>query len=283
MCNVRVGSFCLSLVTTTTLTFLTSQQSLYLPYHPSTVHTYTNMAVSYGLPTLLILVHAFLVHGCWRVLEGPPRPRGHWSAQVWGDLRLLLLAVFTTQALTGATKMLASRLRPNFIDVCVPSNPWQCATASLPTFVTNYSCAGNPGLFPEPAERERMVREARLSFPSGHTSLACAGMAWAVLYLQWCVPRLPALPRALLQALLALYAAFVSVSRVTDHKHHPTDVLAGAILGLTLATASLTWATTGGTRVVGGGAHQRVTSGEEKVGGEEERVKSCGGVELRQP
>ena len=36
-----------------------------------------------------------------------------------------------------------------------------------------------------------------------------------------------------------VYAVLVSISRVTDNKHHPTDVLAGALLGLAVAFLSL--------------------------------------------
>ena len=36
-----------------------------------------------------------------------------------------------------------------------------------------------------------------------------------------------------------LYAIFTAISRITDHKHHPTDVMAGAILGSVLAAATV--------------------------------------------
>ena len=42
-----------------------------------------------------------------------------------------------------------------------------------------------------------------------------------------------------MQVLTVLYAVVVSISRVTDNKHHPTDVLAGAVLGLTIAGLGL--------------------------------------------
>ena len=42
-----------------------------------------------------------------------------------------------------------------------------------------------------------------------------------------------------MQVLTVVYAVVVSISRVTDNKHHPTDVLAGAVLGLTIAALAL--------------------------------------------
>ena len=38
---------------------------------------------------------------------------------------------------------------------------------------------------------------------------------------------------------VTVYAMLVSISRVTDNKHHPSDVLAGALLGVSLALMSL--------------------------------------------
>ena len=33
-----------------------------------------------------------------------------------------------------------------------------------------------------------------------------------------------------------MLAAYISISRLMDYRHHPTDVLAGAILGTTIGT-----------------------------------------------
>ena len=65
------------------------------------------------------------------------------------------------------------------------------------------------------------------SFPSGHaaTSFACATV------LAWAFPRL-AVP-------LYLLAAAIAFSRVYVGVHYPLDVLAGAALGLLVATALL--------------------------------------------
>ncbi len=52
--------------------------------------------------------------------------------------------------------------------------------------------------------------------------------------------------------LCVLYAIFTAISRITDHKHHPTDVMAGAVLGSVLAAA-----TVHRILVAGGTAHHR--------------------------
>ena len=44
----------------------------------------------------------------------------------------------------------------------------------------------------------------------------------------------------LVQIMLVCYAWFCALTRVSDYKHHPTDVLAGAVLGTILALTVIT-------------------------------------------
>jgi len=74
-----------------------------------------------------------------------------------------------------------------------------------------------------PFEHQLGPRSSTHSFPSGHaaTSFACATV------LSHYVPRL--------RAPLFLLAALIALSRVYDGMHYPTDVLAGAVLGVLTA------------------------------------------------
>ena len=58
-----------------------------------------------------------------------------------------------------------------------------CGTAMKPIYVKNYTCTGNSNLFSEVDEMNARIREARLSFLSGHASLSWYGMTWAAGYL----------------------------------------------------------------------------------------------------
>jgi len=192
------------------------------------------------LPIILILVNV--------VAGGLQKPRGSLkeaAMNMWKELRIFLFGVFAAQMVTGVIKQYAGRLRPHFIEVCSPSPELtedMCGSFINPIYVTNYTCPGNADRFDNNLEEmKKRVREGRLSFPSGHASLACFGAVFAILYIQLrFVRQLPHLPRALLQLLPFLYAFFCCVSRVTDNKHHVTDVIAGACLGILFAIAVIT-------------------------------------------
>ncbi len=76
------------------------------------------------------------------------------------------------------------------------------------------------------------------SFPSGHSSLAFTALGWLGFFVasQTRVLR----PRAsLIEVILTLApflgAAFIAISRLEDYRHGPLDVLAGSLLGFTVA------------------------------------------------
>ena len=80
-------------------------------------------------------------------------------------------------------KLTAGRLRPHFLTVC-HAGLVECGTWASPSYVTNYTCAGDSQLFPDEEVRNHRVREARLSFLSGHASLATYGMLYSIMFIQ---------------------------------------------------------------------------------------------------
>ncbi|KAF7244395.1 Phospholipid phosphatase 3 [Varanus komodoensis] len=129
-----------------------------------------------------------------------------------------------SQSFTDIAKVSIGRLRPNFIAVCMPDvTTINCSHG----YIEEYQCL-NPD--------QNKVQEARKSFFSGHASFSLYTMLYLVLYLQarftWRGARLL---RPLLQFTLIMMAFYTGLSRVSDHKHHPTDVLAGFTQGALVA------------------------------------------------
>uniref|UniRef100_A0A674P5I9 Phospholipid phosphatase 1 n=1 Tax=Takifugu rubripes TaxID=31033 RepID=A0A674P5I9_TAKRU len=116
-----------------------------------------------------------------------------------------------SQSLTDVAKYSIGRLRPNFLAVCKPV--WE-----------HVNC-GTGGL----------------SFFSGHASFAMYCMLFLVLYIQ---ARLRSewarLLRPTIQFFLIATAVYVGLSRVSDYKHHWSDVLAGLLLGALAAVFTST-------------------------------------------
>ncbi|KAL3988145.1 NAD(P)H dehydrogenase (quinone) [Sarotherodon galilaeus] len=124
---------------------------------------------------------------------------------------------------TDIAKVSVGRLRPHFLDVCDPD--FSTINCSL-GYITDYQCRGP----------ESKVQEARRSFFSGHASFSMYTMLYLVFYLQsrftWHGARLL---RPLTQFTLIMMSFYTGLSRVSDHKHHPTDVLAGFVQGALVA------------------------------------------------
>ncbi|GJN88923.1 hypothetical protein Rhopal_001894-T1 [Rhodotorula paludigena] len=96
-----------------------------------------------------------------------------------------------------------------------------------------------------------MVKDGRRSFPSGHSSTAWQGLFFLSLYLAGKngafafaapFPRSGILQSRLLRSVLVVapmfLAGWIAVTRIEDHYHHPTDVLAGSTIGLVCALAA---------------------------------------------
>merc|ERR1712130_100818 len=105
----------------------------------------------------------------------------------------------------------------------------------------------------------KKMREARLSFMSGHTSTSFYAALFLILYFQArldrCLPEkkgpkecirtaLKAF-RPLIQACLMGLALWISFSRVSDYFHHPLDVAVGAFVGILMAFVTVSFSRIG--------------------------------------
>ena len=79
--------------------------------------------------------------------------------------------------MTSIGKLTVGRLRPHFLTVCRPDitfSPSVCGSQAEPEYITKFECSG--------LEEER-IQDARLSFPSGHSSAALYSSVFTILYL----------------------------------------------------------------------------------------------------
>lgn len=156
----------------------------------------------------------------------------------WHRAHNLLLGgaetILTTWTLTEVLKRGVGRLRPDFID---RANLHYCDPEVGQRGLAGLDCSRSTGRTAtvDAAELEKGHR----SFPSGHASTSFALATYFALYIGgetvWgheAEPGTVAPGMAAMAGLVGL-AATVAATRVSDGRHHPDDVVAGAALGAT--------------------------------------------------
>jgi phosphatidate phosphatase len=216
--------------------FFCDDESLMHPFHDSTVRNWMLYIVGLILPIGVMLITEILR---WKLdidtdnkLTLFNRSVPIWVQNAYRYIGIFGFGAACSQLLTDIAKYQIGRLRPHFFSVCQPvmldgsncSNP-----KNLGRYIEDFTCIGE-------SSSARMLKEMRLSFPSGHSSFSFYTMLFCTVYLHkrmtWKASKL--LKHALQFVLLAV-AWFTCLSRISDYKHHWSDVLAGAILGITVA------------------------------------------------
>ncbi|XP_023037795.1 putative phosphatidate phosphatase isoform X2 [Drosophila willistoni] len=221
--------------------FFCDDESLKHPFHDSTVRNWMLYIIGLVIPVGVILIVELLI--------SRDNVRGHngngngsskrryvfmnyeipdWLIECYKKVGIFGFGAAVSQLTTDIAKYSIGRLRPHFIAVCQPIMPdgSTCDSASnAGKYIQDFTCAG-VGSTP------RMLKEMRLSFPSGHSSFTFYTMVYVALYLQarmtWHGSKLL---RHFLQFLFIMIAWYTALSRVSDYKHHWSDVLAGSLIG----------------------------------------------------
>lgn len=198
--------------------FYCDDESLMHPYKTNTIPTWVAGFVGIVLPSISILI-----------IEGIKTHQAKSSLRKYIKTCYQLLVPFyfgaaVTQLTTDIAKYSIGRLRPHFITVCQPD----ITTCTSSTgFIEGDVCLGM---------NHAAIEEARLSFPSGHSSISFYCMVWLMIYLQYHFTwKRYWLVRSVLQAVAFYLAYYTGLSRISDYMHHWSDVLSGALIGTVIS------------------------------------------------
>eukprot|EP00124_Ichthyophonus_hoferi_P002783 Ihof_evm5s206 gene=Ihof_evmTU5s206 len=157
------------------------------------------------------------------------------------------MCISVAVALTVYLKYYVGRLRPDFLSRCVlPEGPIN----KISTFYAGTStemCLNQDAI---------LLKKGRLSYPSGHTSMAFCQGFYLFFYVLWALyirpqdqrrtdrrmernrfaEQLVEILRGMALFIGPTFSLFVGASRLVDYKHHPSDVNAGALLGIICST-----------------------------------------------
>ena len=145
--------------------FYCNDHSISKPYKPNTISTAVLVVVSCVAPAIAILTieSFYYLRNPRRVtssLTMCPRIQCHGLISAVAELyAAFLFGVVVTVILTDVGKYSLGALRPHFLAVCKPDlSQVNCSVG----YIIDTVCMGDPAL----------IKEARLSFPSGHSSVA---------------------------------------------------------------------------------------------------------------
>ncbi|XP_023867693.1 phospholipid phosphatase 1 [Salvelinus sp. IW2-2015] len=204
--------------------FFCNDDSISYPFHSSTVTSNVLYGVGFTLP-ICSMVFGECLSVYLKRIKSKSSFSNMYVARVYKAIGTFVFGAAMSQSLTDIAKYSIGRLRPHFLDVCKPD--WKLINCTAGTYIEDFTCTGDAHL----------ANEGRWAvFLSGHSSFSCNCMLFG-LYIQ---ARLQAgwarLLRPTLQFFLIAASVYTGLSRVSDYKHHWSDVLVGLIQGVLMAT-----------------------------------------------
>ncbi|XP_060091965.1 phospholipid phosphatase 1 isoform X2 [Heteronotia binoei] len=199
-----------------------SDESIQYPYKEDTISYQLLAGIIVPLDIIVIIIgEALSVY--YNRLHSNSFIRNNYIATIYKAIGTFIFGAAVSQSLTDIAKYSIGRLRPHFVAICNPD--WRQINCSS-GYVENFHCLGD----------NVKVNEGRLSFYSGHSSFSMYCMLFLALYLQarmkgdWARLLRPTVQFGLIAA-----SIYVGLSRVSDYKHHWSDVLTGLIQGAVVA------------------------------------------------
>ncbi|XP_072310831.1 phospholipid phosphatase 1 isoform X1 [Eucyclogobius newberryi] len=202
--------------------FFCNDDSIMYPFHDSTVTSTVLYSVGFTLPISSMVIGELLLVYFKRLQS--KSSFGSYLASIYKAVGTFIFGAAMSQSLTDIAKYSIGRLRPHFLDICKPD--WSLIDCTTGAYINDYTCTGDP----------HRVQEGRLSFYSGHSSFSMYCMLFLALYLQARLKfKWARLLRPVLQFFLIAASVYTGLSRVSDYKHHWSDVLTGLLQGALMA------------------------------------------------
>ncbi|GAB1607578.1 phospholipid phosphatase 1-like [Argonauta hians] len=207
--------------------FFCDDESIKYPYRESTIPTSVLVVVGTSLNIVVMIIGESVAQKNTRqyvCLVGKyKRNIPTLVGRLYSKIGVYVFGAMSTYLLTDLAKYSIGRLRPHFLDVCRPDkSTYNCSSG----YITSFTCTNT---------NAALIKDSRLSFASGHSSFGMYSMLFLAMYIH---VTLPAKLGSTLKALLGLIAIslglYTCYTRISDYKHHWSDVLGGALLGITV-------------------------------------------------
>lgn len=179
--------------------------SLQYPHLPDIISGNVLKTICFTIPIIIIVLTQF------RNLQNNLRDFALISAISVVEINMITIAS------VSIFKHLVGRQRPFFASVCESY------------IADTFECTGDAS----------EVKDARMSFPSGHAAISsCSGMflmLYLAVWLQLSKPDTPSKSGKIIIAMFPMFlASLVAVSRLVDYHHHYADVAAGGLIGVVI-------------------------------------------------
>ncbi|CEF71493.1 Phosphatidic acid phosphatase type 2/haloperoxidase domain-containing protein [Strongyloides ratti] len=211
--------------------FYCDDESIRYPYHDSSISRQMLFAIGLFTSISFIIITEVFRYSVWekkypnafKNYEFKNRSISRLIVRLYNFLGFFLLGVGFNQIMVDIAKYTVGRHRPYFMDICKPNIGYNNCPQDH-SYIDNFICTGKNG---------NDIYEAQLSFYSNHAAFSFY-IAWYIsIYLQARLYK-PLHSKILLPVIqFSLFggACYVSYSRISDYKHHWSDVLFGAIIG----------------------------------------------------
>ncbi|CAG2240045.1 PLPP1_2_3 [Mytilus edulis] len=198
--------------------FFCDDDSLRYPYKENTISDDLLLLIGFALPFVVFMLNE---SERYRVT----RKTDHVNKYLVVFLKISCAYAFgftIIELIIQGAKPAIGRLRPHFFDVCKPDfSKIDCTKG----YITDYNCT-NANI------SDKLDRESRLSFPSGHAGFAMYSAIFTALYMEKQVTlRCSAVAKCFTQTAMVLLALMCAVTRLYDNRHHVSDIVAGCVLG----------------------------------------------------